>query len=304
MSETLIYTYSGKEISMTLVDSKDTWIQFFDKLARMDFLAPFHAVLNFFALLYELDIALPASPHSSLYYDVAIELAADDRYPAFEAAVSSGFFSKGLSMIAHAAMADLGPNPTYITVLTTALDRGYISDHASEETKAMVSDLLGGQPNEHRSKVWWTRYLETQMRNDPSAPTSILAYYLDEINEHEYHIFCPLGFEEYEVIGAWMRDSNVAFEAALDTGLLADAVPIYVNAALDNAPNWRLAARGIKYLLDHAVLGRLIPFDSRFVAKQLLDEFGIFLPIEDEEEWGERCADLREMLRGGMWRGY
>lgn len=303
MNKNQIYTYSGKEISMTLSDNEAVWVQFFNRLVEFDAMAPLHVLLNYFDFLFDLKEELPATPYSGLYYDVAIELAAADRFPAFEAAVSCGFFNSGLAMLARATSLEVG-NKSYARVLVCACEHGYIKDFASEDVKAMVDEMARTCPDERRDEVWWVMYLKRLMTEDPCTPTSVLAYFLDEVNEHAFHIFCPLGFAEYESVGAQMRCNPNAFEAALESGLLADAIPTYMGAALDCIENWHIAVRGINYLLNHPVLSRLIPFRDRFVAEKLIAEFGLTVPAEEEEQWGERCADLFRQLSEGKWRGY
>ena len=126
MTRKHVYRHDDKEIVLTLSDSESVWIQFFNQLASEDFLAPLHVVLPYLAFLYELDVALPATPYGSLYYDVGIEMAADDRYPALKAAVSSGFFDRGLSMLAAEANATIDSCRTYALAYLTALEHGYV----------------------------------------------------------------------------------------------------------------------------------------------------------------------------------
>lgn len=126
MTKKHVYHHNDKEIILTLSDSESVWIQFFNQLSSEDFLAPLHVVLHYLAFLHELDIALPATPYGSLYYDVGIEMAADDRYPALKAAVSSGFFGRGLSMLADEANATVDSCRTYAVAYLTALENGYV----------------------------------------------------------------------------------------------------------------------------------------------------------------------------------
>lgn len=95
---------SVNHIRMPLVDNKAVWVDFFKKLEEIDSAAPFYTLLAYCTFIGDdTKIFVPSTPLRSLYYNLGIEMRADDRYPAYEAAEATGFVEKGVSMIISAA---------------------------------------------------------------------------------------------------------------------------------------------------------------------------------------------------------
>ena len=115
------------------------------------------------------------------------------------------------------------------------------------------------------------------MKKDSSACASILAYYLDNINRY-CAIFCPLGYDVYEEIGHKMQEDESLLDAAIETGLMADAVRTYIGAVLDVYENWECGNKGLFYLMEHPKLRQFIPYYDRKMAE-------ILRQAENEDEW-------------------
>lgn len=145
----------------------------------------------------------------------------------------------------------------------------------------------------------WAKVFNTVMWMDGSAPASILGYYLDNIKGYE-SIFCPLGYYEYEVLGHEIRSNPIAFEAALDTGLMQDAITTHLGAALDVWENWYCMREGVLHLMRDSRLSVFIPYEDRVCIKQLKD---LGDHEEDEDLWNA-MRDKQSMGRPTEFRGY
>ena len=92
-----------------------TWEEFLVKLMELDHMAPFHAILARYRIVADDDFTLPPSMYGKLYYNLGIEMAAVDRYPAEIAAENVGFLQKGIRMVAAAVVADNGQDSNLLT---------------------------------------------------------------------------------------------------------------------------------------------------------------------------------------------
>lgn len=290
---TYTYDYNNETITMNFSHSVEEWEIFFDNLIMLDALSPLYVMMYYFSLLFDTPRKLPAMPCENLFGDVAIEIASDDRYPAFEAAVNSGFIAEGLSLLI--ALAKRSP---YTEVLQLAWIRGYIDEYASEEDVDRFCKQRLTLPPANVDQALWELYLTELMRTDPGAPTSILSYYLDEINDYSFRVYCPLEDEEYEIIGSRMHEAETVLEAACASGLMATAIPRYFCTALDTADNWNLMSPGMQYLLNHKTLHRFIPFKNKYLATNLLKSFDLYLSEDEETQWEQRVDELLQSLDG------
>ena len=145
----------------------------------------------------------------------------------------------------------------------------------------------------------WSKVFNTVMWEDGSAPASILGYYLDNIKGYT-SIFCPLGCYEYEVLGHEIRNNPIAFKAAIDTGLMQNAINAHLGAALDVWENWDCMRAGILHLMRDSRLSAFIPFKERTYIKQLKS---LGDHEEDEDRWYV-MRDEQNMARPSEFRGY
>ena len=135
----LIYTPDISSIAMPMTMVVADWICFFQKLMKLDTYAPMITILYYYEIVYGLALDVPSSPFKSLYYDSAIEIAADDRYPAFEAAVESGFFVKGIDLIANAAMACDDHIESYVAVVHKVAATGhFLNDQLTDAIRDKI----------------------------------------------------------------------------------------------------------------------------------------------------------------------
>ena len=177
---------------------------------------------------------------TAVYYDVGIEMSVDAEFPVYEAAVATGFFTRGFCMMIDEVVT-AGKYSSSCSEAIFALVN-YV-DMLPEEYRHKVTELLqntdicGGIVH-IKSETWWSNYLNEQMAVDPNAPTSIFSYFLEEVVGKWCSIFCPLGYEPYRNPGKALAKNDVAFNAAVKTGLFASAIPTYFGAALDVVENW------------------------------------------------------------------
>lgn len=147
----------------------------------------------------------------------------------------------------------------------------------------------------------WTKIFNTVMWEDGSAPASILGYYLDNIKGY-YSIFCPLGCYEYEQLGHEIRNNPAALEAAMNTGLMQNAIQTHLGAALDVWENWDFMKNGILYLMNIPRLNAFISYDNRICIKQLKS-----IESVDEEEYESAWYAMRTKQceeRPSAFKGY
>ena len=145
----------------------------------------------------------------------------------------------------------------------------------------------------------WTKVFNTVMWEDGSAPASILGYYLDNINGYD-SVFCPLGCYEYEELGHEIRNNPIAFQAALNTGLMQAAINTHVGAALDVWENWHCMRGGVIHLMRDDRLSVFIPYEDRICIKQLMS---LGDNDEDEDRW-YAMRDNQNDARHSEFRGY
>lgn len=289
------------------------WERFFSKLMQADLYAPVYTLMYYYAILYDLDLGALEIPDTYNYYDLAIEIASDDKYPAYEAAVNSGFFEKGLTMIVHkAAMHDEHVGKYMHVIKVDFVDNSYGDELVSEDVALLAKDLwakhqnnlnnvISAAPTNKGTLSYWEGRLEKAQLKDPGAPASILGYYLGAVTGEHCSIFCPLGYADYEIIGKAMVANKDAFEAAKNTGLFALACATYVSAALDNYTNWDISRAGIISLLSNPETRCFIPCRTKYVAEKLVAAECIFELSEDF--WAAMKDNIYDEL-GDELKGY
>lgn len=284
----LIYTPDVSSVAMPMTMVVADWIIFFKKLMKLDAYAPLISVLYYFEIIEGLDLDVPISPFKPLYYDTGIEMAADDRFPALEAAVEAGFYAKGIDMMTDAARDKI-----------CAADKGVAEFIQNRRTASKGNSLTCCDPED------WKDYIEGMLRTDPCAAASILNYYLHYAAGQTLHFFCPLGCDLYDHIGKKMAEDSYVLKVAVDIGLMASAIATHFGAALDVVENWNYLLEGTKFLLESEALKCFIPFSNCVVAEALMAEFGeVDYDGPDVDRWYDRNRELHEFLRNGEYRGY
>lgn len=132
-----VYTPNIDRIEVPQIRDQQVWEAFYKKLLALDYTAPFHVVLAKYSVFADVDFTVPPSVYSGLYYDLGIDMASDDLYHSEYAALSTGFFQKGVRMIAAAVIADNGQDPN----LLTAARQVFGTDNNWE----MLSEAVAGQ---------------------------------------------------------------------------------------------------------------------------------------------------------------
>lgn len=142
----------------------------------------------------------------------------------------------------------------------------------------------------------WMFYLEDIMKKDSNACAPILSYYLDSVND-SYNIFCPLGYDVYESIGHQMRENEALLEAAIQTGLMADAIHTYIGCVLDVYENWIYGYKGLFVLIEHPKLRQFVPYYDRKMAE-------ILKQAQDEDAWYSLYDKAKENVYIQSFFGY
>ena len=142
----------------------------------------------------------------------------------------------------------------------------------------------------------WVSCLENIMKKDSNACAPILSYYLDNINESAF-LFCPLGYDLYESVGHQMQTDERVLDAAIETGLMAQAVHTYIGAVLDVYENWLEGCDGLFYLMAHPKLHQFVPYYDRKMAE-------ILRRAESEEEWYSLYGLAKEDVYVESFCGY
>lgn len=296
-----MYTSNTTHIEMPQTYDQLAWKEFFETLSKQDYEAPLHAIFSAYALVAEDDIEAPPSVYSSLYYDLGSEIISDDLHNARVAALNTGFFQKGVRMVAGAVIAEEGQNPSLTAVARIIFSERTNLGMVSETVASLLEQLLfdseeeevvstknakkGSEiyPDRLTAKVvkmlqeeevnWmnhWTSIFEDEMLADPYAPASILSDFLEKKVGQYCTIYCPLGHEPYKDLAFEMAESEFALEAAKRAGLLATGVNQYVSSALSNEDCWNVMVKGVEYMLNDPMLRSYIPFKERYLAEHLL----------------------------------
>ena len=140
--------------------------------------------------------------------------------------------------------------------------------------------------------------LEQIMLHDGSAPASILGYYLDDLDGYG-SIFCPLGYKPYEEIGHAMRANRKVFDAAIETGLVCEAIHTHVGAALDVWENWIGMKSGILKIFIDPILKVHIECRDRVFIEALKD-----VEDDDEDAWYSTVDRIKESFPQSAFKGY
>ena len=303
------FTPSVSVITMPSSYEASAWKMFFSTLSELEYTAPLYTILSYAQFLWGLEEKIPPTVFSRLYYNLALELAADDRFPAMDAATEVGFCEAGFRQLIHAASLQSDYRDTFVDALRV-LVRDEAEWFKQQGLYEAALEVLGKVPIpiEQQQKIgdlaWWTNYFQRQMELDACAPTSILEYFLADQNPGG-RIFCPLGYDEYQHVGEELRTNSIALEASIKSGLMVSAVRTYFGAVLDVVENWNVGCRGAKYLMEHERLSEFVPFYDRYVAKGLLNKFGTdCMDDSNEDSWCAKSHELHEFLRNRTYLGY
>lgn len=145
----------------------------------------------------------------------------------------------------------------------------------------------------------WSKKLTKLMLEHDNAAQAILAYYLPG---HSEFLTCPLGVDEFKSIGEEMRENAAVFAAAEKTGLIAKAVTIIFDFALENYDSWYGMESDIKYMLEHPQLSCFIPFEDRYAAQKLLD--ADLTQDDDEDVWFDYACAIQKKLGNRKLTGF
>lgn len=137
-----VYTPDIDRIEVPQSHDQQVWEEFFKKLLTLDYTAPFHAVLAKYHVFTDVYFEMPPSVYSGLYYDLGIDMAADDLYQSEDAAISTGFFQKGVRMIAAAVIADAGHDRNLLTAAEQVFRDKRLWKMLSEELAEVLKSYL------------------------------------------------------------------------------------------------------------------------------------------------------------------
>lgn len=298
------------------------WIEFFTEIMQVDPTAPMHILMEHCKFVYDLQITLPPTPHQDVYQAVGIVMSADDERSANEAAIQSGIYAKGVAQLVDAVNAKNPYFGVYMIVLDVivkdfdcniiGIDVDVLSAAHSlvdgfrkePQTSPSIERPSRNLPSRYDKRSWISCF-ECEMANDPCGSTSILSCFLKAVDSSYCSIFCPLGDARYCAIGEQMYKSPVVLKAAIQSGLMASAVPNYFEASLDVVENWHLMEGGVRFILASKKLRAFIPFELRFMAEEMLKAFPEGIRDDaDEERWYTTINKLRDTLRIGTYCGY
>ena len=159
------------------------------------------------------------------------------------------------------------------------------------------------QENIFAKSFTWEQKLEYQMCRDPNAAVAILSYYLEKKVGMYCTIYCPLGYEPYEVLGTAMAEDPDVFMAAKKTGLLAEGVSHYLEGALSNIGCWHCMEVGVAYMLRNEELREFMPYRQRFIAEGLVRLTPNTEGENEDDEWSEAWDLVKKQLKNKM-KGY
>ena len=140
--------------------------------------------------------------------------------------------------------------------------------------------------------------LERIMIHDGCAPAAVLGYYLDDLDGYA-SVFCPLGYKPYEEIGHAMRTNRKVFDAAIETGLMCQAIHTHVDTALDLWEAWISIKSGILKIFNDPILKVHIECQDRIFIEALKD-----VEDEDEDAWYSTVDQIKEKLPLSAFKGY
>lgn len=310
----IVFTPDVPQMELSQSKSVMDWIEALNKLECVDYFAPAHAVMNCYHFLSDENYDVLHSPYGSFYNELGVEMCADDRFPAEDAAVYTGFYRKGICMLICLAVASGGQDPNLMAVLRDIFKYPDVEKLLPEKVVALAKELLSrdGMPtktdhqldsqNEEVSVNWWVKCLESEMKVDVNAHSIITGYFLSAKVGYDCSIFAPLGYAPYEEIGKKMAADPVVFEAAKESGLLVSGIRTFVEAALSNDGCWDCMADGVAYLLNDSDLCCYIPFRERYIAERMLRLKDV---IESgRKTWSEVYKELASDLSDDWAHGY
>ena len=102
-------------------------------------------------------------------------------------------------------------------------------------------------------------------------------------------------------MGKKLAESALIRDAAKASGLFADGISGFMNAALDNADCWWGMCDGLEYLINNPELRHFVCFHDRYIAERLLRFNDTFK--EDLDAWYGIVRNLKKDF-GDELRGY
>lgn len=286
----VIYTADAQEIPMPQTNDVKIWEDFFKNLMATDPVAPGLATYYHYCIIGNYEPVFH-DRECVKYYDIAIEISADDRYPANVAAVSAGFIQEGVRQMTAEVAAEGPWAEMFKPVLCSHLKKTAPDD-----------DL--GLYSKSKEKVisHWVGCMEREMMEDVNAHSIITGYYLSAKVGYDCSIFAPLGYVPYQEIGEKMAKDPVVMGAAKKSGLLVSGIQTFMEAALSNEGCWDCMVDGVAYLLNNPDLRHYIPFRNRYVAERLLLQNDV---IESgKQTWDEVYKRLASELSDEWAHGY
>jgi len=301
------YTSNLPNIYIPQSNSTSAWMEFLDSLELFDYFAPLYAIIAYLGILSDREVLMPPSFYDSLYYDLGIEMCADDRYPAYDAAMGTGFMQRGLTMLIVNAQKDIVFVPAVEALFKDVRHLlKYLPDDICTAGRELLDLPVSSVPCDEAANAtdyeWWCKRLQSEMLADCCASQSILAFFLANAAGQEGRIYCPLGWVPYEKLGKRLAEEPEALAAAIDCGLMAAAIPTYFYGATDNYCNWSVMNVGVRYILNHPQLKVFAPGRDKYIAEKLLhkEKDGVI----DEALWEDIVAKSREDMDDNAYRGY
>lgn len=139
----------------------------------------------------------------------------------------------------------------------------------------------------------WSKKFNSLMKAELHAALGVVLYYLP----HQCTMVgCPLGDPEYKKLGEAMRGNPAMFTAAEVTGLLAEGIYAFCNAALDNAGSWSYCFDDIEYLLQNDGLRKYVSFSDRYLAECLIAGGAMLCDPGNEDLWFRYATAAQKKL--------
>lgn len=261
------------------------WQRFFEELMLVDYFAPLYAVMAYYHIILDKVFwPLPAL-HCRLYRDIGIEMYTG-RYPAYDAAVNTGFFQEGIRLIVSTAVLNSSERAALVTLVrgitkhaggTSLLSKDVahlaetiLEQDAVFETSDTAPAKIPDEGSTDEKIDRWVKRFEGEMLANPFAAGAILSYFLEAKVGSTHMIYCPLGYAPYEEAGQEMAQDMDALEAARKSGLLVTGIDQIISSALSNEDCWNDLMDGVVYLINDALFRDFIPYRIRYLVVGLL----------------------------------
>ena len=285
-----VFTTDVAVMQMPLSSDVKAWGKYFAGLMAADPVAAGRVTYYYYCIIHDYEPALPGQDNGK-YYDIAIEISADDRYPANEAAVSTGFIQEGIRQMTI-EVDNNGPlAKMFMPVLCGAPKKNVMGGGSKVPIQSGEDDVSH-----------WIECMEREMMVDINAHSIITGYYLSAKVGRHCSIFAPLGYAPYKKIGEKMAKDPIVLEAAKKSGLLVSGISTFMEAALSNDGCWEGMIDGVEFLLNAPDLRNYIPFRYRYIAEGMLCLNDV---IESgKQTWDEIYEKLASELSDEWAHGY